>query len=262
MDGFDLSRVVGGRKHRRGAGLSGGGIGSRDPEAHLMTGELARERALEGGMSHYNALHKQSHRHMLHKGAGLTGGADGGRHHKHHMGAGLTGGADGGRHHKHHMVCHHCAGTGVSGGADGGRHHKHHSMEGAGFWDDFKHGFDMVAKPLAKIAKPFIGALPYGNVAKAGLSALGYGRKHRRGAGLTGGIDMDVGYNPDHTMEGGYHHMGAGLSGGADGGKHKRAKAGAHDGRRARAQIVKKVMAEKGLSLPMASKYVKEHGLY
>jgi hypothetical protein len=249
MDGFDLSRVVGGRKHRRGAGLSGGGIGSRDPEAHLMTGELARERALEGGMSHYNALHKQSHRHMLHKGAGLTGG----RHH--HMGAGLSGGA-------HHMVCHHCAGTGVSGGADGGRHHKHHSMQGAGFWDDFKHGFDMVAKPFAKIAKPFIGALPYGNVANAGLSALGYGRKHRRGAGLTGGIDMDVGYNPDHTMEGGYHHMGAGLSGGADGGKHKRAKAGAHDGRRARAQIVKKVMAEKGLSLPMASKYVKEHGLY
>ncbi len=34
------------------------------------------------------------------------------------------------------------------------------------------------------------------------------------------------------------------------------------DRRVARAAVVKKVMAEKGLSLPMASKYVKEHGLF
>jgi hypothetical protein len=32
--------------------------------------------------------------------------------------------------------------------------------------------------------------------------------------------------------------------------------------RSARALIVKKVMQQQGLSLPMASKYVKEHGLY
>ena len=37
---------------------------------------------------------------------------------------------------------------------------------------------------------------------------------------------------------------------------------GAGDGRRKRADIVKKVMAEKGLSMVQASKYVKEHGLY
>jgi hypothetical protein len=37
---------------------------------------------------------------------------------------------------------------------------------------------------------------------------------------------------------------------------------GAGDGRRKRAEIVKKVMAEKGLSMVQASKYVKEHGLY
>ena len=30
----------------------------------------------------------------------------------------------------------------------------------------------------------------------------------------------------------------------------------------ARGEIVKKVMREKGLSLPQASKYVKEHNLY
>jgi hypothetical protein len=38
--------------------------------------------------------------------------------------------------------------------------------------------------------------------------------------------------------------------------------AGAKGGKGARAEIVKKVMKEKGLSLPQASKYVKEHGLY
>lgn len=39
-------------------------------------------------------------------------------------------------------------------------------------------------------------------------------------------------------------------------------KGGAIDGRKARAAIVKRVMAEKGLKLIEASKYVKEHGLY
>lgn len=45
-------------------------------------------------------------------------------------------------------------------------------------------------------------------------------------------------------------------------GKKKRAPAGPDDGRRKRAAVVKKVMAEKGLSMIQASKYVKEHGLY
>ena len=44
---------------------------------------------------------------------------------------------------------------------------------------------------------------------------------------------------------------------------HKRYKHGTQkDGRQARAKIVKKVMMEKGLSLPEASKYVKANGLY
>jgi hypothetical protein len=37
---------------------------------------------------------------------------------------------------------------------------------------------------------------------------------------------------------------------------------GAGDGRRKRAEVVKKVMSEKGLSMIEASKYVKAHGLY
>jgi hypothetical protein len=48
----------------------------------------------------------------------------------------------------------------------------------------------------------------------------------------------------------------------ACGGKKRRAPAGASDGRRARAEIVKKVMQEQGLKMIAASKYVKEHGLY
>ena len=49
---------------------------------------------------------------------------------------------------------------------------------------------------------------------------------------------------------------------GVEGGKKRRAPAGASDGRRKRADIVKRVMAEKGLKMIAASKYVKEHGLY
>lgn len=46
------------------------------------------------------------------------------------------------------------------------------------------------------------------------------------------------------------------------GGRKKRAPAGPEDGRRKRAAIVKKVMAEKGMSMIEASKYVKAHSLY
>lgn len=46
-----------------------------------------------------------------------------------------------------------------------------------------------------------------------------------------------------------------------DGKKVKRV-VGAGDGRRKRAEVVRKVMAEKGMKMIEASKYVKEHGLY
>jgi len=46
------------------------------------------------------------------------------------------------------------------------------------------------------------------------------------------------------------------------GGRRRRAPAGPSDGRRKRAEVVKKVMAEKGLSMIEASKFVKAHNLY
>jgi hypothetical protein len=45
-------------------------------------------------------------------------------------------------------------------------------------------------------------------------------------------------------------------------GRKKRAPAGPDDGRRKRAAVVKRIMAERGLSMIEASKYVKEHNLY
>ena len=92
--------------------------------------------------------------------------------------------------------------------------------EGAGFWDDFKSGFNSVISPVAGVVKslaPLAG--PEGMAASGVLGALGYGRR-------------------------------------------RRAPAGANDGRRKRAEVVKKVMAERGVSMIEASKYVKAHGLY
>lgn len=45
-------------------------------------------------------------------------------------------------------------------------------------------------------------------------------------------------------------------------GKKQKRVVGAGDGRRKRAEVVRKVMAEKGMKMIEASKYVKEHGLY
>ena len=64
--------------------------------------------------------------------------------------------------------------------------------------------------------------------------------------------------NRDHLRE---DVTGKGKACGS-GGKKRRAPAGASDGRRARAEIVKKVMREQGLKMIEASKYVKTHGLY
>lgn len=56
-------------------------------------------------------------------------------------------------------------------------------MHGAGFWDDLKQGFDMVARPVAAIAKPFLPG-PLASV----VSALGYGKgRRKRGGAMSGG---------------------------------------------------------------------------
>jgi len=59
-----------------------------------------------------------------------------------------------------------------------------HKLHGAGFWDDFKEGFDSVMKPAAgafKAVAPLLG--PEAQAASGVANALGYGRK-KRGAGF------------------------------------------------------------------------------
>jgi hypothetical protein len=53
-----------------------------------------------------------------------------------------------------------------------------------------------------------------------------------------------------------------GGTGAGTGGRRRRAPAGPSDGRRKRAEVVKRVMAEKGLSMIEASKFVKANNLY
>jgi hypothetical protein len=97
-----------------------------------------------------------------------------------------------------------------------------YGMKGEGFWDDIK---GAVKGAVSSVAQQ-VAADPVGSFEKA-----------------------KKGYEMARQVLG-------------KGGKKKRAPAGPNDGRRKRAEVVKRVMAEKGLSMIEASKYVKAHGLY
>lgn len=155
------------------------------------------------------------------------------------------------------------------------------------------------AAPVLDVAGTAVGLPGAGTMLSRGLSAaqyanqgakaLGYGRGRRgcgTGAGklvithgggrerddvamMRGGYDSDSDEdmrggqsfaNPTAmSMSGAYQGQGEGCG---TGGRKKRASAGPNDGRRKRAEIVKRVMAQKGMKMIEASKYVKEHGLY
>jgi hypothetical protein len=97
-------------------------------------------------------------------------------------------------------------------------------------------------------------------------------KKEMKGAGRAvgaGKMPMMMGCDSDDEMKGKglFSNIGHGLSdiAGMFGlGKGKKAKrvVGESDGRRKRAEVVRRVMAEKGMKMIEASKYVKEHGLY
>ena len=151
-------------------------------------------------------------------GQGATGGMMLGQNgHGQRMGMGSTGG----RRRRRYMPRSSARG-GAMDSDNGSGSESDEGVEGAGFWDDFKQGFNSVVAPVASIAKPLLSlAGPEGRVASMGLSALGYGNT---------------------------------------GGRRRRASAGASDARRARGQMVSRLMREKGMSLGEASRYIKEHG--
>jgi hypothetical protein len=99
-----------------------------------------------------------------------------------------------------------------------------------------------IGAQVAQYASPFIdAALPgVGTAINTGFKAANYANKAAKMAGYGG------------SKTGAYEGQG----------RKKRAPAAAGSGRHRRAEIVKKVMSEKGMKMIEASKYVKEHGLY
>lgn len=99
--------------------------------------------------------------------------------------------------------------------------------------------------------------------AMAGLGMLGQdGHGMRQGGGFLSDLGIPVISNLAGMFGMGNDGCGTGGTGAGMGGRRRRAPAGPSDGRRKRAEIVKKVMAEKGMKMIEASKYVKAHGLY
>jgi len=98
----------------------------------------------------------------------------------------------------------------------------------------------------------------------------GHGRERddrvMTGMGTGGGFLSDLGI-PVVSDLAGMVGMGTGAgegcgTGAGTGGRRRRAPAGPSDGRRKRAEVVKKVMRERGISMIEASKAVKSEGLY
>lgn len=135
-----------------------------------------------------------------------------------------------------------------------------HGLHGAGFFDDFKKGFMSVVRPVAGIASMLPG--PIGMAGKVASSLMGGGNVSGPGyEAVSGGVRTGAYEGKgklliQHLPHGEGEEMVVGK------GKKTRRPAGPDDGRRKRAEVVKRVMAEKGLSMIEASKYVKAHGLY
>ena len=129
---------------------------------------------------------------------------------------------------------------------------------------------------LAKHEGGRMGPVPYGRPQRPVMELMGEGAcggmsfsEMMKKAG-PGGIN----YDRTHNIKGGlpdpleYQKMREKMTGKKEPmvayGKPKKEKrvVGAGDGRRKRAEIVRKVMADKGMKMIEASKYVKEHGLY
>jgi len=116
-----------------------------------------------------------------------------------------------------------------------------HTLSGGGFWGDLWNGVKkvgrMVVAPVGNALGAMVGMPMAGTLADQGLKLAGMGK---RGGKMTGGYDSES--DEEGAMKGG--------------------RKGASNGRRTRNEIVRKVMAEKGLKMIEASKYVKAHGLY
>jgi hypothetical protein len=134
---------------------------------------------------------------------------------------------------------------------------------GGAWWDDLKRGFEDFGR---KVQNEFVnpesvlrgkvlpGAAKVGTILAPLINAAG------TAAGVPGvGTALSSGLNTAESVNQGAKSIGLGRRGC---GKKRRAPASAGDGRRKRADIVRKVMNERGISMIEASKIVKAEGLY
>lgn len=124
-----------------------------------------------------------------------------------------------------------------------------HKLNGGGFWGDVWNGIKKVGRavvaPVGNAVGSYFGVPGVGTVADQGLKLFGVGK---RGGKQKAEAESDS--------------DGTSPKAGGRKPKVKRSPMGASDGRMKRNEIVKKVMAEKGLKMIEASKYVKQHNLY
>lgn len=147
----------------------------------------------------------------------------------------------------------------------GGAYHKdfvNGMMEGGGIWDSIKSGFtDFGHKVAHEFQDP--NSVLRGQVVPIGSKVASVAQPFLDVAVPGLGTAVNTGFKAANYANEGAKMLGYGKTGAYEGmGRRKRSPAGANDGRRKRAEVVKRVMAEKGLKMIEASKYVKEHGLY
>jgi hypothetical protein len=134
-----------------------------------------------------------------------------------------------------------------------GKHKK--QMKGKGFLSGLWKGIKTVAKPLASVAKVGLSLtpLPQAQLAATALDALGAGKRRGRPSKMKGGNLVPVANMKSSSMAG---------QGKPSKNKPIKDKPIKDKPKNKRAEIVKKIMKEKSLSMIDASKYVKEHNLY
>jgi hypothetical protein len=144
-----------------------------------------------------------------------------------------------------------------------------HELHGAGFWSDFgdgfKQGFMGVMKPALAVGSMIPGQIGMASqLASGGLNALGMGHSEEQRA-VEQMSKKRVGRSRNKSdvplLSGNINGNRGGANTGAYEG-HGKVKRVVGAGVSARASLVKKVMAEQGLNMIQASKYVKEHNLY
>lgn len=123
-------------------------------------------------------------------------------------------------------------------------------LVGSGFFEDFGRGFMKGLRMVSGVAKNVLPVVApgVGSLASAGLELAGLGNKReyrKGGAGLQDDLAYTEAVNMNRTRSGGSA-------------KPKRKQS---DKMKKRNALVRKLMREKGMSLPQASKYIKEHNL-